>query len=79
MQGVSVTSVTDDELWLAIAANTAAMSELLHKRGELDAQISTTTDPEQRSRLISAYLCMVNKFESEYRACTAELRRRYSA
>jgi hypothetical protein len=72
-------NLTDDELWRAIAANTEAMSELLHKRAELDTQISITTEPVRRSGLISAYLGMVNKFESEFRAYTTELRRRYCA
>ena len=54
-------------------------TELLHKRAELDTQISITTEPVRRSGLISAYLGMVNKFESEFRAYTTELRRRYCA
>ena len=72
-------SLTDDELWEAIAANTDAVSDLLHQRVELEAEIDGTTDPASRTELMSAYVGTVNKFESEYRAYTAELRSRHSA
>jgi hypothetical protein len=74
---VQCVNLTDDELWRAIAANTDAMSELLYQRVELDAEISSMTDPARRSALMSSYMGAVNQFEGEYRAYTAELRRRY--
>ena len=70
-------NLTDDELWRAMAANTDAMSDLLHRRFELDAEISTLSDPARRSELMSSHVGTVDKFEGEYRAYTAELRHRY--
>jgi hypothetical protein len=74
---VQCVDFTDDDLWQAIAANTDAMSDLLCQRVELDAEISSMTDPAKRSELMSSYVGAVNMFESEYRAYTAELRRRH--
>jgi hypothetical protein len=74
---VQCVNLTDDELWRAIAANTDAMSDLLNQRVELDTEISGMSDPARRSELMSAYVGTVNRFESEYRAYAAELRRRY--
>jgi hypothetical protein len=74
---VQYVNLTDDELWRAIAANTDAMSDLLHRRFELDAEISTLSDPARRSELMSSYVGTVDKFEGEYRTYTAELRHRY--
>ena len=71
--------LTDDELLRAIAVNTDAVSDLLHHRAELDAKISSTTDPIRRSELLSSYMGAASKFETEYRTYTAELRRRYPA
>jgi hypothetical protein len=71
-------NLTDDELWRAIAANTDAVSDLLHQRVELEVEISDTTDPGARTDLMSSYVGAVNKFESECRVYTAEIRRRYS-
>jgi hypothetical protein len=68
---------TDDELWDAIAANTETMSTLLHQRAELEAEIGVTTDFGVRAAMMSSYMSTVNQFELDYRACTAELRRRY--
>jgi hypothetical protein len=76
---VQCVNLTDDELWRAIAANTGAMSELLDQRGELDAEISSMDDPARLSELMDAYIATFNKFEGEYRAYTAELRRRHAA
>ena len=70
---------SDDELWHAIAANTEAMADLLHQRAELEAEISGMADPARRTELMSSYVSTVNKFETEYRAYTAEIRRRYPA
>lgn len=72
-------NLTDDELWQAIVANTDAMSDLLHHRAELDAEISGTTDFTKRSAMMTSYMSVVNQFETEYRTYTAEIRRRYPA
>ena len=75
---MQIIDLTDDELLRAIAANTDAMSDLLHQRVQLNAEISNLTDPLKRSELLTSYVGIVNNFESEYRACAAELRRRNS-
>lgn len=72
-------NLSDDELWQAIAANTNAMSDLLHQRAEFDADICSIADPAQRSELMDSYVGTVNRFETDYRAYMAELRRRYPA
>ena len=71
--------LTDDELWRAIADNTDTMSDLLHQRAELEAEIGSMSDPAERTELMSSYVGTVDKFESEYWTYAAELRRRYSA
>jgi hypothetical protein len=76
---VQCVDLTDDELLRAIAANTDAVSDLLHQRAELEAEISGMSDPATRTELMSSYVGTVNKFESEYRTYAAELRRRYPA
>lgn len=76
---MQIIDLTDDELLRAIAANTDAMSDLLHQRVQLDAAISNLSDPFNRSELLTSYVGTVNNFESEYRACAAELRRRCSS
>jgi hypothetical protein len=70
-------NLTDEELLRAIAANTDSMSDLLHQRAELETEISGTTDFAKRAALMNSYMTTVNRFESDYRACAAELRRRY--
>lgn len=72
-------NLSDDELLRAIAANTDTMSDLLHQRADLETEISGTTDFAKRAALMTSYMTAVNRFESDYRACTAELRRRYPA
>jgi hypothetical protein len=69
-------NLSDDELFQAIAANTNAISDLLLRRTELEDQITKTTDPITLSQLMDSYVGAVSSFESEYRTCTAELRRR---
>ncbi len=71
--------LSDDELWQAIAANTDAISDLLHQRAEVEAEINSMSDPASRTELMSSYVGAVNKFESEYRTYTAEICRRYPA
>lgn len=70
-------NLTDDELLRAIAQNTDGMSDLIDCRVQLDAEISDLNDPAERSDLMNHYLGMINNFEAEYRACTAELSRRH--
>ncbi len=72
-------SLSDDELLVAMAANTDVMSDLLQQRADLEAKISGTTDFAKRAAMMSSYMTTVNKFELEYRAYTAELRSRYPA
>jgi hypothetical protein len=74
---VQCVNLTDDELLRVIAENTDAMVGLIHYRIELDAEISSADDSVRRSELMHSYVGWVNKFESEYRACTGELRRRH--
>lgn len=69
--------LTDDELWRAIAVNTNALSLLVEQRLELDAEIAASNPPENRAKLMRVHLDVVNRFQREYRECTAELRRRY--
>ncbi len=76
---VQCVNLTDDELWCAIAANTDAMSELLDHRAEVAAEISSMSDPAKGTALMTSYVNTVNRFESEYRTYTAELRRRHAA
>ncbi|HEY6619122.1 MAG TPA: hypothetical protein VIY68_06245 [Steroidobacteraceae bacterium] len=72
-------NLSDDELWNAIAENADALSDLLHQRAEVENEINGMSDPASRTELMSSYVGAVNKFESEYRTYTAEIRRRYPA
>ena len=72
------TNLTDDELWRAIAENTHALSQVVEQRRELDAAIAASGDPTCRAKLIRLHLETVNRFQREYRAYTAELRRRHA-
>jgi hypothetical protein len=76
---VQCVNLSDDELLLAIAANTDAMSDLLQQRAGLEVEIGGTTDFAKRAAMMSSYMSTVNWFETDYRACTRELRRRYPA
>lgn len=69
-------NLSDDELFQAIAANTNAISDLLHRRTELEDKITKTNDPVTLSQLMDCYVGVVNRFESEFRTYTTELRRR---
>lgn len=68
--------LTDDELWRAIAENTNVMSALVHEQLELDAGI-VANDPATRTELMRSHLQTINQYHREYRAFTAELRRRH--
>ena len=65
--------LSDDELWLAIAQNTEAISAVLHRQLKLDTVGSGAIHPSAKADLIR----FANKFERKYREYTAELRRRY--
>jgi hypothetical protein len=71
-------NLTDDELWRAIAENTQALSRVVEQRHELDAAIAGSDDPACRAKLMRHHLDTVNRFQREYRAYTAELRRRHA-
>ena len=71
-------NLTDDELWQAIAHNTTAMSALVYRRLELDAD-DTRNDVIDRAQLMQSNLETVSKLERKYREYTDELRRRYPA
>jgi hypothetical protein len=70
--------LTDDELWRAIAENTNALSLVVEQRQELDAAIAASYHAAGRASLMRLHLATVNRFQREYRAYTAELRRRHA-
>lgn len=70
--------LTDDELWRAIAENTSALSLVVEQRHELDAAIAASRNAAGRAGLMRLHLDTVNRFHREYRAYTAELRRRHA-
>ena len=63
-------NLTDDELWRTIAQNTEAISALLHQHVDDAAGVI-------HSRRKADLIRFANKFQREYRECSAELRRRY--
>ena len=69
--------LTDDELWQAIAENTNALSLVVEQRNELDTAIAASQNAAGRARLMRLHLDTVNRFHRDYRAYTAELRRRH--
>ena len=71
-------NLTDDELWQAIAENTQALSVMVAQQHELDAAIAASDDPACRAKLMRLHLDTVNRYQREYRAYTAELRRRHA-
>ena len=71
-------NLTDDELWRAIAENTSALSLVAEQRHELDAAIAASHHATGRASLMRLHLDTVNRFHREYRAYTAELRRRHA-
>ncbi len=71
-------NLTDDELWQAIAHNTTAMSALVYRRLELDAD-DTPDDVVDQAQLMQSNLETISKLERKYREYTDELRRRYPA
>jgi hypothetical protein len=65
--------LTDEQLWRAIAKNTAEVSNLMGQEVEPVAENGADKNVVRRARLIQ-----FNKLQREYRVYTAELRRRYS-
>ena len=47
-------NLSDDELLLAIAANTDAMSDLLQQRADLEGEICGTPDFAKRAAMMSS-------------------------
>ncbi len=68
--------LTDDDLWRVIADNTAAMSVLIEKQSELDAEAGAP-DPDTRQKLMLFNVQAIDNYDRQYRDCIAEVRRRY--
>ena len=68
--------LTDDDLWRVIADNTDAMSVLVEKQLELDAE-AATPDPDTRQKLMLFNVQAIDNYNRQYRDCIAEIRRRY--
>ena len=66
-------SLTDDQLWRAIARNTEKLSALIHQQLELDDADSTAIHGRVRVDLTR----FASRFQREYRQYADELRRRY--
>jgi len=66
--------LTDDELWRAIADNTNALSTLIEKQCEWDAQSEA---PAIVGTLNSISVCRADTYYREYRDYIAEVRRRH--
>ena len=66
--------LTDDELWRAIADNTNALSALIEKQREWDAELGV---PAILRTLKSISICRADKYHREYEDYIAEVRRRY--
>ena len=66
--------LTDDELWRAIADNTNALSALIEKQCEWDAELGETAIVDT---LNSISVCRADTYYREYRGYIAEVRRRY--
>jgi hypothetical protein len=71
-----VGSLTDDELWRAIADNTDVISILIEKQFELDAGVGAR-DPDTRQKLMLFNVQTIDNYNRQYRDCIAEIRRRY--
>jgi hypothetical protein len=66
--------LTDDELLRAIADNTNAISALIEKQCEWDADLEASAIV---STLKSISICRADAYYREYRDYIAEVRRRY--
>jgi hypothetical protein len=63
-------------LWRVIADNTDAMSMLIEKQFELDADVATR-DPDSRQKQMLFNVQAIDNHNRQYRDCIAEIRRRY--
>ena len=68
--------LTDDDLWRVIADNTDAMSMLIEKQCELDAEAGTP-DPDTRQKLMLFNVQAIDNYDRQYRDIISEIRRRY--
>jgi hypothetical protein len=68
--------LTDDDLWRAIANNTDALSVLIEKQTELDAE-SGASDPDTRQKLKLLSVQAIDNYNRQYRDFIGEIRRRY--
>jgi hypothetical protein len=68
--------LTDDDLWRVIADNTDAMSVLIEKQFELDAEAGAP-DPDSRQKLMLFNVQAIDNYDRQYRDCIAEIRRRH--
>jgi hypothetical protein len=68
--------LTDDDLWRVIADNTDAMSVLIEKQFELDADAGTP-DPDTRQKQMLFNVQAIDNYNRQYRDCIAEIRRRH--
>jgi hypothetical protein len=66
--------LNDDELWRAIAENTNALSALIEKQFEWDAELGQTAIVDT---LNSISVCRADTYYREYRDYIAEVRRRH--
>jgi conjugal transfer/entry exclusion protein len=66
-------NLSDDQLWRAIAQNTAKLSALIHQQIELDVADSSAIHPRARGDLIR----FAGRIQREYRQYAEELRRRH--
>jgi hypothetical protein len=73
---VRSSQLTDDDLWRVIAANTDAMSVLIEKQFELDAEAGAP-DPDSRQKLMLFNVQAIDNYDRQYRDCIAEIRRRH--
>jgi hypothetical protein len=73
---VRSSQLTDDALWRVIADNTNAMSVLIEKQFELDAEAGAP-DPDTRQKLMLFNVQAIDNYNRQYRDCIAEIRRRY--
>ena len=71
-----VSQLADDDLWRVIADNTDAMSVLIEKQFELDAEAGAP-DPDSRQKLMLFNVQAIDNYDRQYRDCIAEIRRRY--
>jgi hypothetical protein len=69
-------NLTDDDLWRVIADNTDAMSVLIEKQFELDAEAGAP-DPDSRQKLMLFNVQAIDNYDRQYRDCIAEIRRRH--